>query len=341
MSLPYRELIVKTYDQEGITVRTMTALSGFSKPSIHRFLKDIEPIGGKKSQKNQKYYLSDAREVIRGIFAKNYIVKKKVLSFYNFKGGTGKTSICFQVSAHLAMMGFKVLVIDADPQGHLSTSFGFDNSQGYLTLFDIIKENTSFDRAVKRVFPGLDCIPANLSLTRIEVALNEMPRREERIKMVLDTVRDKYDYIIFDTNPTISNLNRNVLTASDLVNIVCETQPYSLNGLKLLMDDISTFYQSMHIAPPSMAIIPNKYEDRMSSSGEAMSLLRKNYSDIMKPDFAVRKSEDINIAAKLSLPLGVFAKSNSNAFEDVIEVINYLIELTAEKIQNTIKIEVA
>lgn len=332
---------MKSYDQEGITVRTMTALSGFSKQSIHRFLKDKEPIGGKKSQKNQKYYLHDAREVIRSIFAKNFLVNKKVLSFYNFKGGTGKTSICFQVSTHLAMMGFKVLVIDADPQGHLSTSLGFDNSQGYLTLFDIVKENIPFERAVKKVFSGLDCIPANLSLTRIEVALNEMPRREERMKMVLDAVRDKYDYIIFDTNPTISNLNRNVLTASDLVNIVCETQPYSLNGLKLLMDDIKSFYQSMNIRPPSMVIIPNKYEDRMSSSGEAMSLLRKNYSDIMKPDFAVRKSEDINIAAKLSLPLGVFAKSNSNAFEDILEVVNYLLELTAEKVITTIKTEAA
>lgn len=332
---------MKQYDQEGITVRTMTTLSGFSKPSIHRYLKDKDPIGGKKNQKNQKYYLRDAREVIRNIFAKNYIVQKKVLCFYNFKGGTGKTSICFQVSSHLAMMGFKVLVIDADPQGHLSTSLGFDNSQGYLTLFDVLKENLPFNNAVKNVFSGLDCIPANLSLTRIEVALNEMPRREERIRMALETVKQDYDYIIFDTNPTISNLNRNVLTASDLVNIVCETQPYSLNGLKLLMDDIQSFYRSMTMRPPSMVIIPNKYEDRMSSSGEAMSLLRKNYSEIMKPDFAVRKSEDINIAAKLSLPLGVFAKSNSNAFEDIIEVINYIIELTAEKGQTSMKLEVA
>jgi chromosome partitioning protein len=332
---------MKQYDHEGITVRTMTALSGFSKPSIHRFLKDKEPIGGKKSQKNQKYYIHDAREVIHNIFAKNYHITKKVMSFYNFKGGTGKTSICYQVSSHLAMMGFKTLVIDADPQGHLSTSLGFDNSQSYLTLFDIIKENLPFNIAVKSVYAGLDCIPANLSLTRIEVALNEMPRREERIRLVIDPILRQYDYIIFDTNPTISNLNRNVLTASDLVNIVCETQPYSLNGLKLLMDDIHSFYRSMNIDPPLMAIIPNKYEDRVSSSGEAMSLLRKNYSDIMKPDFAVRKSEDINIAAKLSLPLGVFAKSNSNAFEDIIEVINYILELTSEKIQSSMKLEAA
>lgn len=332
---------MKSYNQEGVTVRTMTALSGFSKPSIHRFLKDKEPIGGKKSQKNQRYFIKDAREIIYNIFAKNYVVNKKVLSFYNFKGGTGKTSICFQVSSHLALMGFKVLVIDADPQGHLSTSLGFDNSQPYLTLFDIIKENIPFGRAVKNVFSGLDCIPANLSLTRIEVALNEMPRREERVSMVLDSVKDEYDFIIFDTNPTISNLNRNVLTASDLINIVCETQPYSLNGLKLLMDDIKSFYQSMNIKLPSMLVIPNKYEDRMSSSGEAMALLRKNYSGIMKPDFAVRKSEDINTSAKLSLPLGVFAKSNSNAFEDIIEVINYIIGITAEKLQTNLKIEVA
>ena len=84
---------MKSYDQEGLTVRTITALSGFSKPSIHRFLKDKDPIGGQKSKKNQKYFIHDAREIIHNIFAKNFIINKKVLSFYNFKGGTGKTTL--------------------------------------------------------------------------------------------------------------------------------------------------------------------------------------------------------------------------------------------------------
>ena len=72
---------MKSYDQEGLTVRTITALSGFSKPSIHRFLKDKDPIGGQKSKKNQKYFIHDAREIIHNIFAKNFIINKKTVNF--------------------------------------------------------------------------------------------------------------------------------------------------------------------------------------------------------------------------------------------------------------------
>lgn len=315
-------------DQTGLTQNAIRRLAGGTSVSTvcrHINSNSIQHLET-SSSKNLRYSIEDVRSIVKNLYTKKFSPTKKVQTFYNFKGGTGKTSLCFQISSHLALMGFNVLVVDADPQGHLSTSFGIRNDENHLTLYDVIVGHATLEEAIISVFPGLDCIPANLSLTRLEVALNEMPKREERVRLTFQDVKDTYDFILFDSNPTISQLNRNLITFSDRLNIVCETQPYSLNGLKILFEDLERFCYSMQMELPDISVIPNKYEDRTSSSAEAMTILREYYSNYMKPDFAIRKSEDINVSAKNSLPLAFFAKNNSNAFEDILDLGNYLLE---------------
>jgi chromosome partitioning protein len=321
----------------GLTQKTIARLAGVNSPAVSRLLlkNKAEPINKSGEHgKNLRYSVEDVRNLFNNnIFANVSTQSCQVISFYNFKGGTGKTSLCFQVSSHLAMMGFNVLVIDADPQGHLSTSLGFDNTHAYPTLSDLINGVVDESEASRKIYPGLTCIPSNLSLTRLEVTLNELPKREERLKILVDSIKSKYDFIIFDTNPTISLLNRNILVCSNLISIVCETQPYSLNGLKLLMEDMNKFFTNMQIKLPEIFLIPNKYEDRATSSAEAMAVLRQHYDKYMLPDFAVRRSEEIITASKLSQPLAFFARSNSIALEDVSDLIHALLM----KINETIK----
>jgi len=320
------------YVDNGLTQLSIGKLAGgVSASTISRYIKSnkIQPIPQSSSRK-LRYSVADVEYIIWNIYTKKFIPRKKVQTFYNFKGGTGKTSLCFQVSTHFALLGFRVLVIDADPQGHLSTSLGIRNDENHLTLFDVISGHTILEDAVKPVFKGLDCIPANLSLTRLEVALNQMAKREERVRIVLEPSLNHYDFIFFDSNPTISQLNRNLITFSNQLNVVCETQPYSLNGLKILFEDLDRFCESMQIQRPNINIIPNKYEDRTSSSAEAMTVLREYYGEFMKADFAVRKSEDINNSAKNGLPLSFFAKNNSIAFEDIVDLIHYILEQSCD-----------
>lgn len=313
----------------GLTQKTIARLASVNSATVSKWLskEKINPIN--KSSEYSKY-LRYSVDDVRNIFHENVfnnIVSQpcKVLSFYNFKGGTGKTSVCFQFSSQLAIMGFKVLVIDADPQAHLSTSMGFDNTHQYPTLSDVVSGLVSPEEALRKIYSGLDCIPSNLSLTRLEVTLNDLPKREERLHFLINGIKKDYDFIIFDTNPTISLLNRNILVSSDLVCIVCETQPYSLNGLKLLMEDMNKFYDNMQLKMPDICLVPNKYEDRATSSAEAMAVLRQYYGEYMLPDFAIRRSEDINTAAKLSQPLAFFARTNSIALEDISDLIHSLL----------------
>ncbi len=319
---------MRKYEASGLTQAFIGKLAGgVSTSTVSRYIKKngIKPMAN-SSNRNLRYPIEDVANIVFHLFSKSFELSHKVQTFYNFKGGTGKTSLCFQISSHMALLGFKVLVIDADPQGHLSTSFGIRNDENHRTLFDIIAENIPISDAVHFVYPNLHCIPANLSLTRLEVALNQMPKREERVQIAFADSLEKYDFIMFDSNPTISQLNRNLIAFSDRLNVICETQPYSLNGLKILFEDLERFCESMQMKMPDISIIPNKYEDRTSSSAEAMTILREYYSSYMKPDFAVRKSEDINISAKNCLPLSFFAKSNSIAFEDIVDLLHYLLK---------------
>lgn len=314
----------------GISQKIATILSGVNLSKVNRWIvkNNISPLP--KTHEHSRSFRYPI-EKMRGFF-QEYVVSEElkgndfVLAFYNFKGGTGKTSICYQVSTHLALMGYDVLVIDADPQGHLSTSLGFDNNHNHPTLCDVVQSNCTIDEAIVNVFPGLSCIPSNLSLTRLEVILSNSTKREEVLLRQIEKLRGRYDFIIFDTNPTISLLNRNILVCSDYVSIICETQPYSLNGLKLLMEDMALFFSNMGLALPQIMVVPNKYEDRSSNSAEAMTVLRQFYSAYMIPDFAVRKSEDIPSSAKQSLPLAFFARSTSLALEDIKDLISSLLE---------------
>lgn len=321
-------------ETDGLTQSTIAQMLSMSTATVNRFISahSIKPID-LTITKNQRYSITDVRKIFRTTNAKHDIqINKKKFAFYNFKGGTGKTSICFQVATHVALMGFNVLVIDADPQGHLSTSCGFPNDDSFYTLYDHLIRKIKFSDVKKTIYEGLDCIPSNLSLTKLEVELNQLPKREERFSIELAEIEKNYDFIFIDTNPTISLLNRNVITFCDVINVVCETQPYSLNGLKLLMEDLERFYSHMRMTPRDLNIIPNKYEDRSSSSAEAMTALREFYRIYIKDNYAIRRSEDINTAAKLGKPLACFAKKNSNALADVIELVQFMLEKYTSKI---------
>lgn len=321
-------------ETDGLVQRTIARLCNVSPTTISRYISTnhYKPLNI-KVHKNQRFSISDSREVIQNITIKNDLdIFKKKFAFYNFKGGVGKTSICFQFASHMAIMGYNVLVIDADPQAHLSSSCGFSSDNNYLTIYDFLIRDVPFDNVKKTIFQGLDCVPANLSLTRLEDDLAKIDNKSNKFATAMTDVEKKYDFIFVDTNPTISLLNRNIVVFSEVVNIVCETQPYSLNGLKLLLDDLTNFYNHMKIPPRDLNIIPNKYEDRAASSAEAMTALRDYYSDYIKPDFAIRKSEDINISAKLGKPLALFAKKNSIALEDIIELIHYFLNKYTKQI---------
>jgi len=278
--------------------------------SQHSFVSENEG-----EQKRKKYSYNTTREIIHNIAFNNLVPTKKTQVFFNFKGGTGKTSICYQISSFFALCGFKVLAIDCDPQAHLSYCLGLDIHGDYQTLYDIIVNKTELRDAIKEIYPGLDCLPSNLSLTRLESTLSNMPNRERVFLKLLEPLKEEYDFIFIDTNPTISTINRNATLAADELNIVCETQPFSLKGLEILIEELNSFSNIMEYNI-SVKIIANKYEQKTATSQETLGSLRTNYKDYLM-NSVIRKCEDINISSKKMQSVFFWCSKNSPAIEDI------------------------
>lgn len=278
----------------------------------------------------KKYNFTESRIILKEIIGKEYSIDKKVQVFFNFKGGTGKTSLCHQMSVHMALLGFNVLAIDCDPQAHLTYALGFEEGEDNITLYDVIVNKLPIKESIRTVYPGVDVIPSDLSLTRIELPLSQATNREKLLKKVIDPLKKNYDFIFLDTNPTISILNQNTTYCADIVNIVCETQPFSLKGLEMLISELQEFSSAME-RQILYKIIPNKYEAKTATSQEILGSLRHNYQNTVMESI-VRKCEDMNISAKKRIPVCAFCKKRSIAFEDMCDLSLDILKQSATKI---------
>ena len=309
-------------------------ISGITQSTISRYISNnkIEHTSG--TEKRKKYSFENVRNIMKALYSNDLIARKKVQVFFNFKGGTGKTSLCYQTSILFSLLGFNVLVLDCDPQGHLSYSFGFNEEEDKMTLYDVIVNKVNIEEAIKSFYPGLDIIPANISLTRLELPINQMPNREKVLSRLLEGVKRKYDFIFIDTNPTISTVNRNATLVADVLNVVCETQYYSLKGLEILMSEINDFSDAME-KEINYVIIPNKYESKTATSQEVLGTLRKKYGKYVMESI-IRKCEDINISAKKKTPVIGFCNKRSIALEDILDLTREMIKRSTTNKQGVI-----
>lgn len=286
--------------------------------TISRYITNNKIASIESSDKRKKYSFDNTRCIAKQFVANKFLSKNKIQTFFNFKGGTGKTSLCYQTSFLFSLLGFKVLVLDCDPQAHLSYSYGIREDKDFYTLYDVIINGISINEGIIKLGEGLDIIPSNLSLTRIESPLSQMANREKVLKRYIDKVEKQYDFIFIDTNPTISVLNNNATYVSDMLNIVCETQYYSLKGLQIVIQEIASFAEAME-KEMEYSIIPNKYEAKTVISQEVLGVLRSEYGNNVM-GAVVRKCEEINQSARQCLPAVGFCKKRSVALEDLMDL---------------------
>ena len=317
--------------QATISQPILAALAKVAVSTISRRFaqEDISPLD--KSAKTKKFDVTSARRVMRGFFVHTDApIQRKTHVFYNFKGGTGKTTLCSQTAFLLNLMGFTVLVIDCDAQAHLSTIMDYGEEESYNTLYDVLINSLPIKQAIYPVWEGLDIIPSNLGLTRIDIPLNMKQRREEMLARVLDSIKKDYDFILIDTNPSMTPLVVNALFAADHINVVCETAPLSLKGLSRVIDELERVFTEIRL-PLRFSIVANKFESKMATAQEVLGALRRDYSLHMYQS-VMRKSEDLNIASKKRLSVLSFAAKNSPANEDVLDFIGDFLEVSRKSL---------
>lgn len=172
----------------------------------------------------------------------------KIISFTNQKGGVGKTTTCVNLSAYLAAMGQKVLILDLDPQGNATSGVGVEKHKGLKTIYDLIDGESPIDEVIIQTqIDGLDIIPSTVDLAAAEISLVSLPNREKILKEILDNVKEYYDFIMIDCQPSLGLLTVNALTASDSVIIPMQCEFYSLDGITQLMNTLRLV--KLHLNP--------------------------------------------------------------------------------------------
>lgn len=248
----------------------------------------------------------------------------KVQMFYNVKGGTGKSTLTAQYVMRAAMMGYRVLAIDLDGQGHLTVNLDILDGHERPTIYDVLINDLPLQDAIMNVAPGLDLVPANLGLCNIEIPLNNKPRREYRLGEAIRKVWDQYDLVVSDTNPAASILNGSMLVASNLVNVVCSTNPLSFHGMSLVMTTIEHMQQEFQ-RELTVKIIPNMYDNREVISQEVLGELRSQFSEYCTKT-VMNRAADMNEATKRRTtvwdvnPRGVAAQDVNSLTEELVSV---------------------
>jgi chromosome partitioning protein len=296
------------------TPLSFSKLLGISKQELLE--KEVEGIfpPAKRNAKQERYYKPEDIVKYRNYLGLPSPIKstRKQL-FLNFKGGTGKSSISASYGFRLAQMGIKALLIDLDPQGHLTQCLGLNNQQYPKTVFNALIEKEGIEKIiVKTDLPSLDVIPSNLNLSPVELSLFSMNSREFRLRRLLSTIEKNYELIVMDASPSIGLLNLNAILASNDLIIPVLADFLSYHGLKILFETLSTIEEDFSFVFENIFIFLNRYNESHRICRRSKKALETHYPKYLLQT-VIRQDTTIAEATSQGTPIFLYAQSSKGA----------------------------
>ncbi|MBP2626776.1 MAG: Cobyrinic acid ac-diamide synthase [Firmicutes bacterium] len=202
----------------------------------------------------------------------------KVIAIANQKGGVGKTTTSVNLSACLADLGKKVLLVDLDPQGNSTSGFGFDKTKIKQSVYDILVNDIPADSVIlKTQIDNLMILPATIQLAGAEIELVSIMSRETKLKRVLDKVKYNYEYVIIDCPPSLGLLTINALTAANSVLVPIQCEFYALEGLSQLMNTVTLVQKNLNPALSLEGVVLTMFDARTNLSIQVVDEVKNHF----------------------------------------------------------------
>lgn len=204
----------------------------------------------------------------------------RIIAVANQKGGVGKTTTSVNLSACLAHIGKKVLLIDTDPQGNATSGVGVNKGDVQKCIYDILIDDADVHEVIRKTkVENLDIIPATISLAGAEIELVSTISREVRMKHAIQEVKDRYDYIIIDCPPSLGLLTINALTASDSILIPVQCEYYALEGLSQLLSTIRLVQKHLNESLTIDGVLLTMFDARTNLGIQVIDEVKKYFQD--------------------------------------------------------------
>ncbi|MHB1004578.1 MAG: ParA family protein [Chloroflexota bacterium] len=205
-----------------------------------------------------------------------------IYAIANQKGGVGKTTTAINLCASLSALGRRVLLVDIDPQANATSGYGLDKSAVNPSVYDVIVDGLAATKALIRQHrPGLDVLPASLSLAGAEVELVALPAREQRLARGLRPLVPQYDHIIIDCPPSLGLLTVSALTAAQRVIVPVQCEYLALEGLTQLMRSIALVRQSLNPRLRLGGVLLTMFDSRTNLSQQVVDEVRRHFPQVV------------------------------------------------------------